>query len=208
MTSFADRSNHWDDRYRTVGADQVSWFELEPALSLELLDLAGVTAAAPVIDVGGGASPLAGALVARGHADITVLDLSAEALARARAELTHPDAVHWVEADLLTWAPTHRYDVWHDRAVFHFLVDPHDRATYLAVLRQALGSNGTVIVATFAADGPTMCSGLPVQRYSTGELVDELGPGFTPVATGRHDHSTPAGDVQPFTWVVLRVDPA
>ena len=206
MTSPDDRSIHWDDHYGTVGADQVSWFEAEATLSLELVDLAGVTAAATVIDVGGGASPLAGALVARGHDDVTVLDLSAEALTRARAGLMEPDAVQWVVADLLAWAPTRRYNVWHDRAVFHFLVDLHDRATYRAVLRQALGPNGTVIVATFAEDGPTMCSGLPVRRYSTEELVEELGPGLTPVATGRHDHVTPAGGVQHFTWVVLTTD--
>jgi SAM-dependent methyltransferase len=208
MTSPEDRSTHWDDRYRTVGVDQVSWFEAEPTLSLELLDLAGVTAAATVIDVGGGASRLAGALVARGHADVTVLDLSTEALDRARAGLPHPDAVHWVVADLLTWAPTRRYDVWHDRAVFHFLVDPRDRATYREVLRRALAPGGTVVVATFAEDGPTMCSGLPVRRYSADELLDELGPGLTPVATGRQVVVAPAGAVQHFTWVVLKADPA
>ena len=207
MASLGNRSTHWDDRYRTVDADQVSWFEAEPTLSLELLDLAGVTAAASVIDVGGGASRLAGALVARGHADVTVLDLSTEALARARAGLSHPDTVHWVVADLLTWSPTFRYDVWHDRAVFHFLVDPRDRAAYRAVMRRALAPGGTIVVATFAEDGPTMCSGLPVRRYSADELLDELGPGLTPAATGRHDHMTPAGSVQHFAWVVLKSDP-
>jgi 2-polyprenyl-3-methyl-5-hydroxy-6-metoxy-1,4-benzoquinol methylase len=208
MTNPDERAAHWDDRYRKVGPAEVSWFEDEAKLSLELLDLAGVTSGATVIDVGGGAAPLAGALVDRGHDDVTVLDLSTEALDQASAALTQPDAVHWVVADLLQWSPTRRYDVWHDRAVFHFLVDPDDRAAYRAVLRRAIRPNGTVIVATFAEDGPTMCSGLPVRRYSAEELVDELGPGLTPVATGRHDHVTPAGGVQHFTWVVLKADPA
>jgi SAM-dependent methyltransferase len=207
MGSTVDRSAHWDDRYRTVGAEQVSWFEAEPTASLELLDLAGVTPVTSVIDIGGGASRLAGALVDRGYADVTVLDISADALDQARGGLEHPGAVHWIVADLLTWVPERRWGVWHDRAVFHFLVDPADRATYRALLHHAVEPGGAVIIATFAEDGPTVCSGLPVQRYSADTLVEELGPGFTPVAHGRHGHATPGGTVQHFTWAVLRADP-
>lgn len=148
------------------------------------------------------------ALVDRGHADVTVLDISADALDEARGGLRHPGAVHWIVADLLSWVPQRRWGVWHDRAVFHFSVDPADRATQRAFLHQAVEPGGAVIVATFAEDGPTTCSGLPVRRYSADELLDELGPGLTPLATGRHDHVAPAGAVQHFTWVVLKADPA
>jgi len=202
-----DRAAQWDERYRTVGADNVSWFEPEPILSLELLDLAGATPDDSVIDVGGGASRLAAALVQRGFLDVTVLDVSSAALAVARAGLGDPTAVHWIVADLMTWAPTREWQIWHDRALFHFLVDRSDRAAYRSRLSRAVAPGGYAVVATFADDGPTTCSGLAVRRYSPRSLGEELGAVFTPVATGRHDHATPGGAVQPFAWVVALRDP-
>jgi trans-aconitate methyltransferase len=158
------------------------------------------------VDVGGGASSLAAQLVEDGWTDVTVLDGSSEALAAARARCPEPQRIQWLNVDLLQWTPDRAYDVWHDRAVFHFLVDESDVVTYRRTLRGALASGGVAIVATFAADRPTHCSGLPARRYDADELVEALGPGFTVVVTALEEHRTPSGSVQPFTWVAVRRD--
>jgi trans-aconitate methyltransferase len=131
---------------------------------------------------------------------VTVLDISAQALAAARRQ-DPTGTVAFLRADVLTWQPPRRWQVWHDRAVFHFLTSPADRARYLATLRQGLRPGGGVVLATFAPDGPTHCSGLPVARYSARDLAAELGGGFTVTASRAEQHLTPAGAVQPFTWV-------
>ena len=199
-----DRRAHWDDRYRTVGARSVSWFEQEPATSLALIERAGATATTSVIDVGAGASALTRVLQRRGFTDLTALDVAQAALDEARSAVDRPDEVSWIRADLLEWSPARRWGVWHDRAVFHFLTEPADRAAYRRLLDRAVEPDGTVIVATFAEDGPTTCSGLPVNRYDADALTAELGPGWTQVDSGRSDHLTPSGAVQPFTWVMAR----
>lgn len=202
----ADRRSHWDDRYSTTGADSVSWFEAEPRLSLKLLGLVGTTPASSVIDVGGGASSLTATLQRRDFADLTVLDVSAEALDAARCGVERPAEISWIRADLLDWSPPRRWNVWHDRAVFHFLTAPDDRRRYRKLLLHYLEPGGSVILATFAEDGPTTCSALPVERYSPARLLDELGPGFTENEHRRCEHVTPSGAVQPFTWVVATAD--
>lgn len=196
--------SHWDDRYRTVGEQSVSWFESEPRVSLRLIDLVGATPTTSVIDIGGGASPLTARLQEQGFADLTVLDISAEALEASRGRVERPDEVAWIHTDLLDWSPTRRWSVWHDRAVFHFLTDPADRRRYRELLDRALEPGGALIVATFAEDGPTTCSGLTVERYSADRLLTEIGPAFTEIDSGRTDHVTPSGGVQPFTWVAAR----
>jgi 2-polyprenyl-3-methyl-5-hydroxy-6-metoxy-1,4-benzoquinol methylase len=198
------RTAHWDDRYRTVGADSVSWFEAEPQQSLALLRMVGAVPSSSVIDVGGGASLLAKRLVEQGYEDVTVLDISQQALAAAKKRLTRPEAVTWIKADLLEWIPSRRWQVWHDRAVFHFLTEERDRATYRSLLHQAIKPGGAAVIATFAADGPTSCSGLPVARYSPEELIAAIGPGFTAIGSGGFEHVTPAGVTQRFTWVACR----
>jgi len=200
----ADRRAHWDDRYRTSGETSVSWFEAEPLLSLGLIDLVGATPTSSVIDVGGGASSLTARLQQRGFADLTVLDVSPEALDASRARLERPDDVTWVHADIVDWFPQRQWAVWHDRAVFHFLIDPKDRRRYRELLGRAIEPGGSVIVATFAEDGPTTCSGLTVERYSAERLLAEIGPGFAEIGSGRTEHVTPSGGVQPFTWVAAR----
>ena len=158
-----------------------------------------------MLDAGGGASSLVDALLERGHRDVTVLDLAPAALAVARRRLGGAaDRVAWVAADLLAGDPPRRFDVWHDRAVFHFLVDPGDRGRYVAVLRAALAPGGLALVATFAPDGPPRCSGLPVRRYDAEGLLAALGGGFSREATRREEHVTPGGTVQPFTWLAAR----
>jgi SAM-dependent methyltransferase len=176
-------------------------------MSLELLDRAGVTAAASVIDVGGGASTLVDSLLARGHRDISVLDLSSEALAEARRRTAGRGAdVDWLVGDVREFDPERRWDVWHDRAAFHFLVDAGERRRYVEALADGLAQDGLVVVATFADDGPTQCSGLPVERYDAGRLFEELS-AVLPlelIAAERQVHVTPSGSEQPFTWIVAR----
>ncbi|HYO03009.1 MAG TPA: methyltransferase domain-containing protein [Mycobacterium sp.] len=206
VTDVEARAAHWDERYRTVGADRVSWFEAEPHQSLALLQMADAGPSSSVIDIGGGASLLAKCLVEQGYHDVSVLDISQEALDAAKNRLPRPDAVTWIKADLLEWVPDRRWQVWHDRAVFHFLTEQRDRATYRLLLHRAIGPGGAAIIATFGEDGPTSCSGLPVARYSPKQLIAELGPGFTPIGSGGVDHVTPTGLTQKFTWVALRAD--
>jgi SAM-dependent methyltransferase len=196
----------WDAVYERRGETGVSWYQAVPEVSLELVQAAGGARGRAVLDVGGGMSRLAGALLARGAADVAVLDVSAVALERARARLDDSDArrVRRIHADVLDWTPDRRYDLWHDRAAFHFLVDAGDRGRYGRVLRAALGPGGHAIVGTFAADGPTRCSGRPVARYDPEGLRSAVGDGLAVVASRRELHSTPGGSRQPFTWVLLR----
>lgn len=194
---------HWDERYRSVGSTEVSWFEPEPTVSLELLDALGVTPDRSVIDVGGGASTLVDRLVARGHDDLAVLDISTAALDEARGRNGDPDAVTWITADLLAWEPPRRWDVWHDRAVLHFLTTDAQRGTYADVMAAALDPSGVFVLGAFASDGPTHCSGLEVRRQSFDDLAELAGDAEV-VAARRHVHRTPSGGEQPFNWIAGR----
>jgi hypothetical protein len=200
----ADRRAHWDARYQTSGPDGVSWFQNRPAASLALIAASGLDRDAALIDAGGGAARLVDHLLAEGWSDITVLDLSDVALNQARMRVGPNSRVQWIAQDLLTWRPARRYDVWHDRAVFHFLVDEDDRRQYGRVLSEALTPQATVIVGAFASDGPRQCSGLPVARYDPATLVSALGGRFDVLATQSEEHVTPQGMTQSFTWVALR----
>jgi len=198
-----ERQSHWEKVYLTKDTASVSWFQSSPEFSLRMLDEAGVAPPAHVIDVGGGASSLVDVLLRKGF-QVTVLDISEPALDVARARLgLKSDAARWIAADITAWQPSTIYDVWHDRAVFHFLTDPVDRAKYLKVLKSALRPGGFAVIGTFAEDGPGRCSGLPVQRYSTDGLARELGPDFKPVRTDREEHQTPSGSSQMFTWALF-----
>jgi SAM-dependent methyltransferase len=158
-----------------------------------------------VIDVGGGASFLVDGLLARGFSDVTVLDVSQHALDEVEQRLgERAGSVNLVCGDLLTWAPDRRYDIWHDRALLHFLTDPIDRDRYVKLAERTVRDDGALIIGTFADDGPTQCSGLPVLRYTPAELATVFSKSFTLVAHEREEHTTPAGVIQPFTWVVLR----
>lgn len=182
----------------------MSWFQPEPAVSLDLVHRLEVERSTAVVDVGGGASLLVDRLVGEGYGDVTVLDASEVALAEARGRLGPNTSVTWLHADVLSWRPDRRYGLWHDRAVFHFFTADEDRSAYLRCLSAALLPGAAVIVATFAEDGPERCSGLPVSRYSPEELAAVLGVGFHVVESRREVHTTPAGVVQPFTWVAGR----
>ena len=195
-------SEHWDQVYDTREPDQVSWFEPEPATSLALFDALGVTPADSVIDVGAGKSLLGERLRARGHRDVTLLDISASALGQAVARVDRDD-VTTVEADVTTWVPPRRYDVWHDRAVLHFL-DAEGAQRYVATMRAALSPHGVVIIGVFSPEGPTSCSGLDVTRYSAAQLGDLLGDDFVLVVERREVHRTPWDGQQSFQWIAAR----
>jgi SAM-dependent methyltransferase len=200
-----DRGAHWENVYRTKDEREVSWFQEAPTISLELIRSAGATRSSAIIDVGGGASRLVDALVDEGYEAVTVLDLAESALAAAKARLGRAAAqVTWIVADAAGWKPLRRYDLWHDRAAFHFLTDEADRAAYVACLRAALPPGGHAIIATFATDGPERCSGLPVIRYDAARLGEVLGGAFTLVDTRRHDHHTPMGSTQRFQFSLFR----
>ena len=194
---------HWDDAYVQKGEAGVSWFEETPTVSLDLIKaLPGPKDS--LIDVGGGASRLAAHALRLGFGHVAVLDLSAEATARSQAAMgSEADRVEWIVDDVTTWKPGRQYDVWHDRAAFHFLTDAADRAAYVETLDAALSDTGHAIIATFALDGPERCSGLPVQRYSPETLVETLGPRFRLVNGLRHEHQTPSGSMQAFQFSVL-----
>lgn len=196
-------ATHWDDRYETIGSTGVSWFEAEPTVSLALVDVLGISSHHSVIDIGGGASLLVDRLLARGHHDLAVLDVSAVALAEARRRTGEPDAVEWIEADLLTWVPSRRWNLWHDRAVAHFLTTDAQRAAYARALALAVEPGGAFVIGAFAPDGPTHCSGLAVRRQSFDDLA-QLAGDATIVEERRHVHHTPGGGEQPFNWIAGR----
>jgi len=196
---------HWDNAYASKGEAGVSWFEDVPAISLELLRQAGAGPASSVIDIGGGASRLVDALLREGIGRITVLDISPAALDAAKARLgASAGDIEWIAADVTEWKPEHRYDIWHDRAAFHFLIEADARAAYVERLRAALKPGGHAIIATFALDGPERCSGLPVMRYDPAGLAEILGPSFELVDQRRYTHTTPWGSPQSFQFSLLR----
>jgi 2-polyprenyl-3-methyl-5-hydroxy-6-metoxy-1,4-benzoquinol methylase len=202
-----NRGTHWENVYRTKGEREVSWFQETPAISLELIRSAGAARHSAVVDVGGGASRLVDALVEQGYEAVTVLDLSESALAAAKARLGQAAAqVTWIVADVVEWKPLRRYELWHDRAAFHFLTEEADRSAYVACLREALAPGGHAIIATFALDGPERCSGLPVVRYDAASVGRVLGNTFKLVESRRHDHQTPMGGTQHFQFSMFRRD--
>lgn len=195
-------ADHWDERYTTVGATEVSWFQAVPGMSLALITgVADHTAG--VVDVGGGASTLVDHLLERGFHNVTVVDLSQQALHAARERIGEAP-VHWVVSDVRDWQPARTFDVWHDRAAYHFLTDVEDQQRYWDLVRETVPAGGHVVIATFGEDGPKMCSGLPVARYDADELARAMGDGFRVLQVEREEHVTPTGAVQAFTWVLAQ----
>jgi SAM-dependent methyltransferase len=196
-----DRKTHWNSVYTTKAEDEVSWFETLPSISLEMMEAAGLDDDTCVLDVGGGDSHLVDALTARGLDCLAVLDVSGAALQRARTRLgTAAGVPIWIEADVAGDWHLKPMDIWHDRAVFHFLTAADDRAAYRAHMRTVLKRGGTAIIATFALSGPDKCSGLPVARYSPELLAAELGHEFSLVESRSHTHRTPWGTLQAFQY--------
>jgi SAM-dependent methyltransferase len=203
--SDASRQAHWENVYTTKHENQVSWFQEIPAPSLELIELVGASLSSAIIDIGGGASRLVDSLISQGYENVTVLDLSTAALASARSRMgDKANQVTWIGADVTTWEPSRTYDVWHDRAAFHFLTDPKDQTAYVARLRRALRVGGHAIIGTFALDGPERCSGLVVSRYDANSLAATLGCDFGLIDARQHEHTTPWGVTQKFQFSTFR----
>jgi SAM-dependent methyltransferase len=202
-----DPRNHWQRVYTRRKPTEVSWYQPKAELSASLIEHIAPDRSLSIIDVGGGASTLVDGLLAHGYERITVLDVSSAALAAAAARLGAAAArVTWLEADVLDAAlPGLGYDVWHDRAVFHFLTGEADRQRYVEQVRESVRLGGHVLVATFAPDGPAKCSGLDVARYGPLELHGQFGPDFQLLESVREEHHTPAGVVQPFTYCLCRI---
>ncbi|WP_454623664.1 class I SAM-dependent methyltransferase [Bradyrhizobium cenepequi] len=200
-----DRQAHWQGVYTSKAETEVSWFQDSPAPSIELIVQAGATPGSAIIDIGGGASRLVDYLIDRGFEDFTVLDISEAALQVARTRLGDRAAkVAWIVADVTMWEPPRTYDIWHDRATFHFLIEESDRTAYVERLKQALRIGGHAIIATFALDGPERCSGLPVVRYDPESLGRILGFAFQLTDRRQHRHATPWGAEQSFQFSVFR----
>lgn len=201
---------HWENVYTTKGEKEVSWFQENPAPSLELIALTGLSEDASIIDIGGGASRLVDELLARKFRWLTILDLSGAALGAARKRLGDSGTgTQWVIADVTKWEPTQAYDLWHDRAAFHFLTDHTDQIAYVDRLKKAVKPGGYVIIGTFAPEGPERCSGRPIMRHDADTLAKLLGNNFFLIDTRRHDHATPWGAVQRFQFSTFhRTGPA
>jgi ubiquinone/menaquinone biosynthesis C-methylase UbiE len=200
------RAEHWEHVYRTKGPDQVSWFQAEARLSRHLIETLSPDPSSAIIDIGAGASTLVDGLLSAGYSTLTVLDLSPAALQLARGRLGVREArVTWQAADVLDASlPDQAFDVWHDRAMLHFLTEEADRRRYIEQVRRAVRPGGLVIVATFAQDGPARCSGLDVARYSPAQLHAQFGAPFALLQSHRELHITPSGATQAFTYCVCR----
>lgn len=204
----ADRRDHWQGVYTSKAETDVSWYEDVPELSMELLRDAGLQPGMSVIDIGSGASHLVDALVSYGAAHVGILDLSAAALETAKSRLGSAAPVEAFVSDITSWMPDRQYDLWHDRAAFHFLTATTDQQAYVRVLTQALKDGGKAVIGTFALNGPETCSGLPVMRYDAASLQVVLGAQFKLIATRQHEHTTPWNTVQHFQFSTFEKVPS
>jgi hypothetical protein len=195
--------SHWQKVYATRRPTDVSWYQPTPATSLQLIARYAPPPAS-VIDAGAGASTLVDGLLAKGYADLTLLDVSGNAIALSRSRLAARDGVCWLVQDITAFKPIRTWDVWHDRALFHFLKSSEDQSRYIAALNAGTRPGSIAVIATFASDGPEKCSGLPVQRYDCEGLAARIGAPFTLIDRRREDHVTPANAVQKFTYTVLK----
>jgi len=196
----SDLQNHWENVYSGKSETELTWFEDKPETSLSLITQSAMPSDR-IIDVGGGASRLADELLTLGYSDVSVLDVSEQALLQSQQRLGNKAKnVHWLIADITTWQPSRSYALWHDRAVFHFLTQENQRQAYIDVMSRSLAPNSTVIIATFALDGPEKCSGLEVLRYSPETLEAVMGNGFTLIDSKQQHHQTPKGGMQLFQY--------
>ncbi len=200
------RKTHWEQVYQQKSPLDVSWYQTQPSMSLKLIQATGIEKHQQIIDVGGGASILVDYLLKAGFSHLAVLDISAQSLQHAKTRLgENASDIEWYESDVTTFQPPHPYELWHDRAVFHFLTNAEDRKRYVQVLKQALVPNGHLIIATFAIGGPKKCSGLDIVQYDAESLCAELGDEFELLDVQNETHTTPNNAEQKFTYFRLRV---
>ena len=204
----SDRQKHWEKVYQSKDSTEVSWYQEYPDQSMRMIEKVVASKADSIIDVGGGASVLIDSLLQKEYSRLAVLDISAAALKCAQQRLCErAEKIEWIVADVTAFEPLHRFSLWHDRAVFHFLTAEADRKKYLAVLRKALEPDAHLVIATFAEDGPEMCSGLPVERYDSEKIVSTLGEEFELLEQQVETHTTPSGMEQKFNYFLLRYKP-
>lgn len=200
-----DRKKHWEKVYGKKTPEEVGWYQIEPKISLELIASTGVSQTAKIVDVGGGASVLVDKLLNHGFKGVTVIDISSKALAHAKKRLgSRAESVKWIEADITELELPERYELWHDRAVFHFLTDAEDRKKYVQNMDRSLNAGGHAIIATFSLEGPRKCSGLKVERYSPEKMKDELGESFEFIKSVDEVHVTPSNTEQMFTCYLFK----
>jgi|SRR5579872_2294616 len=197
--------SHWNAIYRTKTPEEMSWTEEIPQTSLSFLDTLSLPKNARIIDVGGGDSRLVDHLLEQGYDQITILDISEEALRRSRQRLgDKASRVQWIVSDITDFHPDGPYDVWHDRATFHFLTTPTQIACYLSIARQTVHPGGYAVIGTFSTNGPQKCSGLPIHQYNEQDLSRELSNGFKKIKCITEDHRTPLNTVQNFLFCSFR----
>ncbi|MEN8788272.1 MAG: class I SAM-dependent methyltransferase [Flavobacteriaceae bacterium] len=201
----SEKRDHWEKIYLTKDSEELSWYQEIPRTSLELIGQLELPVTARIIDVGGGDSLLADHLVELGYQDITVVDISKTALAKSRNRLGgKDDKVKWVQGDVVAFIPPEKFDFWHDRATFHFLIDENEIESYLETAHHYLNADGILLLGTFSDKGPDQCSGLPVRRYSEESLGRRLAKQFDIIRCKTVDHHTPTGNAQNFLYCILR----
>lgn len=199
MMNSSDHKNHWENVYETKSPEQVSWTQKKPQTSLDFIHSFGLRKDAKIIDIGGGDSNLVDFLIDEGYEDITVLDISAKALERAKERLGDAaDKVKWIATDITVFEPTETYDIWHDRAAFHFLTTPEQVSKYIDIAQKSI--NGFMILGTFSNNGPTKCSGLDIQQYDEDSLSERFDSGFEKIKCLTEDHTTPFETTQNFIF--------
>lgn len=200
-----NKKDHWENVYQKKNVDEVSWYQAHPECSLRLIQSVKLKPTANIIDVGGGASKLVDYLLDEGYQNLFVLDISGQALKKAKERLgDRYRKVQWIESDVTEYYATKSYDLWHDRAVFHFLTNPEDRAKYLETMGRSLTASAYVVIATFALNGPEKCSGLPIERYNVASLKQTLGKNYQLLLSEEEIHQTPSGNPQQFVYCLFR----
>lgn len=200
-----DRKRHWETIYQTKELKEVSWYQPTPSTSLDFFKQWSVPKDAKIIDIGGGDSYLADYLLESGYQDITVLDISAAAINKAKLRLGEKaKKVNWIVSDVVSFTPSETYDVWHDRAAFHFLTEEEEIFSYIQTAHKSLKPEGKMVIGTFSEQGPKKCSGLDIRQYSESTLTRRLEIGFEKMECKRVDHTTPNGTVQNFVFCSFR----
>ncbi|WP_313003817.1 class I SAM-dependent methyltransferase [Chryseobacterium gleum] len=195
----SDNKSHWENVYETKNPDQVSWTQKKPQTSLDFITSSGLGKDASIIDIGGGDSNLVDFLLEEGYENITVLDISAKALQKAQERLGDTaNKVKWIATDITAFEPTEKYDIWHDRAAFHFLTKPEQVSKYIDIAEKNV--NNFMIIGTFSKNGPAKCSGLDIQQYDEESLSEKFKAGFTKIKCITEDHITPFETVQNFVF--------
>ncbi len=196
-----DKKQHWENIYQTKELNEVSWFQPKPETSLNFFEEFAISSTAKIIDIGGGDSFLIDHLLLLGYIDITVLDISNSAIERAKKRLgSNAEKVKWIVSDIVDFEPTESYDVWHDRAAFHFLTNKEDREKYVSIADKGLTNDGLLIVGTFSETGPLKCSGVEIQQYSEISLIEQMKSKFQKINCFTIDHTTPFNTIQNFLF--------